>query len=46
MSPSSILQIKKLIRTVTYKQAQDVAKKAMELSTGSRGGGILIGTTA
>jgi phosphotransferase system enzyme I (PtsI) len=34
MSPSSILQIKKLIRTVTYKQAQDVAKKAMELSTG------------
>jgi phosphoenolpyruvate-protein kinase (PTS system EI component) len=34
MSPLNILQIKKLIRSVKYKDAQDLAKEALTLSTG------------
>ncbi|OGX07246.1 MAG: hypothetical protein A2Z88_06105 [Omnitrophica WOR_2 bacterium GWA2_47_8] len=34
MSALNILQIKKLIRSVNFKDAQDVAKKALSLSTG------------
>jgi len=35
MSPLSLLQIKKLIRSVSLKDAKKVAKEAMELSTGA-----------
>ena len=34
MSPLSILQIKNLIRSVNYRDAQEVATKVLELSTG------------
>lgn len=34
MSPLNILQIKKLVRSVSYKSAQDVAKQCLKLSTG------------
>ena len=34
MSPSSMLQIKKLIRIVSFKDAQDLAHKVLTLSTG------------
>lgn len=34
MSPLNILQIKKLVRSVSFKSAQNVAKKALALSTG------------
>jgi len=34
MSPVSILQIKKLIRSVNFKDAQDLANQALSLSTG------------
>ncbi len=36
MSPLSILQIKKLIRSVSLKDAQDLAKKVLEFSTGQK----------
>ena len=35
MSALNILQIKQLIRSVSYKDAQELAQKAMELSTGA-----------
>ncbi len=34
MSASSIPQVKKIIRSVSYQQAQDIANKALTLSTG------------
>ncbi|MDP2652628.1 MAG: phosphoenolpyruvate--protein phosphotransferase [Candidatus Omnitrophota bacterium] len=34
MSPLSILQIKKMVRSVTFQQAKGVAQKALTLSTG------------
>lgn len=34
MSPTSILQIKRMIMCITYKDAQILAKEALELSTG------------
>jgi len=34
MSPLNILQIKKLIRSVSYKDARDIVEKALGLSTG------------
>ncbi len=34
MSPSSILQIKKLIRSVSFKDAQELANRVLQLSTG------------
>ena len=34
MSPSSILQIKEVIRSVKFKNTQDLARKALSLSTG------------
>jgi phosphotransferase system enzyme I (PtsI) len=34
MSASSIPQVKKIIRSVSYKQAQEIADKAMTMSTG------------
>ena len=34
MSASSIPQVKKIIRSVSYKQAQEIANKAMTMSTG------------
>ena len=34
MSPSSILQIKQLVRSVSFKDAQDLANKVLTLSTG------------
>lgn len=35
MSPSNILQIKKLIRSVSFKDAKELAQKALELTTGT-----------
>jgi len=35
MSPLNILQIKKLIRSVNYKDAQELAEQALQLSTGA-----------
>jgi len=34
MSPASILQIKKLIRSVKFKDAESLAHKVLSLSTG------------
>jgi len=34
MSPINILQIKELIRSVTFKDAQEIARRALELTTG------------
>ena len=34
MSPLNVLQIKKLVRTVSYKDAQELAERALGLSTG------------
>lgn len=34
MSPGNILQIKKMLRSVTYKDAQELAKQALKLTTG------------